>query len=722
MNLVRSCLSALLTLLYRVEVQGLEHFQAAGPRVLVVANHTSFLDAVLLAVFLPERLTFAVNSHVAEQWWLRPLLRMIDAFPMSPTNPYSTRALIQHLRNDRKTVIFPEGRITVTGSLMKIYDGTGMIADKSGAAVLPVRIDGAQLTPFSRLRGRVRLRWFPRIRLTILPPTHISIPAEIRGRARRQQAAARLSDLMTDMMFATSDQDRTLFEAVLDAKHLHGGRHRVLEDIERRPLTYNALLMRVSILGRLLRSRTTAGERVGVLLPNAVATVTSFFSLQAHGRVPAMLNFSVGAQAMATACTTAGIRTVLTSKRFIAAAKLEEGLHALQSQGAQVVYLEELAAQVQAIDKLRALLSLPFTGTLYRRHAAGARSQDAAVVLFTSGSEGVAKGVVLSHANLLANREQIATLIPFSNQDVILNALPIFHSFGLTAGTLLPLLAGMRTFLYPSPLHYRIVPEIAYDINATALFGTNTFLKGYARYAHPYDFYSVRYVFAGAEKLQNDTRQLWMEKFGIRLFEGYGATETSPVMAANTPMNYRSGSPGRLLPGIEARLEPVAGVADGGRLHVRGPNIMLGYLLAGQPGQVVPPSSSFGPGWYDTGDIVRLDTDGFIYIQGRAKRFAKIGGEMVSLAAVEELASRTWPVAQHAVVSLPDAQKGEQLVLLTTQATADRKDLLMQARSEGAGELGIPKRLVITKALPVLGTGKTDYAAVRAAVEPEVSA
>jgi acyl-[acyl-carrier-protein]-phospholipid O-acyltransferase/long-chain-fatty-acid--[acyl-carrier-protein] ligase len=480
--------------------------------------------------------------------------------------------------------------------------------------------------------------------------------------------------------------------------------------------------MRTAVLGKLLRAASQPGEVVGVLLPNAVATVTTFFGLHAHGRVPAMLNYSAGSQAMASACTTAQLRSVVTSHRFITAAKLDEAVQVLTAQGINILYLEDLASQVTGTDKLRALLSLPFTRQRYRRQTATVRSQDPAVVLFTSGSEGVAKGVILSHANLLANREQIATLIPFSSQDVILNALPVFHSFGLTAGTLLPLLAGMRTFLYPSPLHYRIVPEMAYDINATALFGTNTFLKGYARYAHPYDFYSVRYVFAGAEKLQDDTRLLWMEKFGIRIFEGYGATETSPVMAANTPMNYRAGSPGRLLPGIEVRLEPVPGVVEGGRLHVRGPNVMVGYLLADQPGKIVPPSSMYGPGWYDTGDIVRLDADGYLHIQGRAKRFAKIGGEMISLAAVEELATRTWPAAQHAVISLPDPQKGEQLVLLTTHPAADRKDLLTQARSDGAGELGIPRRLVVTKSLPVLGTGKTDYVAVRALIEQEVTA
>jgi len=281
----------------------------------------------------------------------------------------------------------------------------------------------------------------------------------------------------------------------------------------------------------------------------------------------------------------------------------------------------------------------------------------------------------------------------------------------LTAGTILPLLYGMKTFFYPSPLHYRIVPEIAYDINATIMFGTNTFLAGYARFAHPYDFNSLRYVFAGAEKLKDETRRTWEEKFGVRIFECYGATETSPGLTTNTAMASKAGSVGRLLPAIEYQLEDVPGVVDGGRLHVRGPNVMRGYLLHAQPGVLVPPKSSCGDGWYDTGDIVGIDAEGFITIRGRAKRFAKIAGEMVSLTAVESLASKVWPAAHHAVVTVPDAQKGEQLVLITSQTDAARGALLEQAKKDGIGEINVPKKFLVVKQVPLLGTGKTDYAA-----------
>jgi acyl-[acyl-carrier-protein]-phospholipid O-acyltransferase / long-chain-fatty-acid--[acyl-carrier-protein] ligase len=716
MSVFRGMLRWLLGVLYRVEVNGLEHLERAGPRVLIVANHTSYLDAVLLAAFLPGDLTFAVHTLVARNWLFKPLLALTRIFPMDPTNPLSTKALIRYLQQDRRAVIFPEGRITVTGSLMKIYDGTGLVADKSEAVVVPVRIDGAQYTPFSLLRGRVRLRWFPAIRLTVLEPRRITPPAEVSGRARRKYVGRALADIMTEMMFETGNYRRTLFQALLDARRVHGGGHVIVEDVRRRPLSYDRLIASAFVLGGALAAKTRPGEYVGLLLPSMTSTVAAFLGLHTRGAVPAMLNYTVGSHGMLLACETARINTVITSRRFLEAAKLDEAARIL-GEKVELVYLEDLAKDITPLTKLKGWVQTRFAPQAYRA-GGGAKDPDSpAVVLFTSGSEGTPKGVVLSHANLLANREQLAARVDFTAQDIILNALPLFHSFGLTAGTLLPLFCGMKTFFYPSPLHYRIVPEVAYDINATVLFGTNTFLAGYARFAHPYDFYSVRYVFAGAEKLQEETRRVWSEKFGVRIFEGYGATETAPVLSANTPMDHAVGSVGRLMPGIEYRLQPVPGVKEGGRLFVRGPNVMLGYLLHDRPGVLVPPASEPGRGWYDTGDIVTIDDEGFIRIQGRAKRFAKIGGEMVSLTAVEALAAELWPDHVHAVVALPDKAKGEQLVLVTEQPEAERGLLQRHAKAAGVAEISVPKRILPVGQLPLLGTGKIDYPAVKALVE-----
>ncbi len=714
-SLLKNFLHWLLSIIYKVEVHGLDHYTQAGKRVLIISNHTSFLDPLLLGVFLPDKITFAINTHISERWWLKPFLGLSHVFPMDPTHPLSLKALIHHLQQETKTVIFPEGRITVTGSLMKIYDGTGMVADKSGATILPIRINGAQYTHFSRLRNIVRLRLFPKITIQILPPTQIKSKPGLTGKSRRKYSGHVLTDIMTDMMFATSHYRQTIFSALLEARTIHGGKHLVAEDLDRIALSYNTLITRTIAVGNLLQKFTAENEHVGVMLPNTTKTLNVVLGLQLHGRVPAMLNFSTGVSGMVSACRTAKIKTVLTSRRFIELGKLTTDAEAL-AQHVNLIYLEDLAHSISIFDRLKAALQCKTVHFWYQHQQFTADSP--AVILFTSGSEGEPKGVVLSHANILANHKQLKARINFNAQDVVLNFLPMFHSFGFTVGTLLPVLNGMSTFFYPSPLHYSVIPEIAYETDATIMFGTNTFLAAYAKKAHAYDFYNMRYVVAGAEKLQESTRQLWMEKFGIRILEGYGATETSPVTSVNTPIDYKTGTVGRFMPEMQHRLEAVPGIQKGGQLHVSGPNIMQGYLLPTKPGVLVPPESMYGKGWYDTGDIVEVDEEGFISIKGRSKRFAKISGEMISLTAVEQLATHAWPDAQHAVVSLPDPKKGEQLILLTTQQDATAKQLAEV--SEGVAKISLPRKVFVVERIPALATGKTDYFAATALASERV--
>jgi len=553
------------------------------------------------------------------------------------------------------------------------------------------------------LAGKVRLRWFPRIRIRVLPPRALITPDDLHGRARRAALRRALGDAMVTSMFAAAPIDTTLFAALMEARRVHGGRHVIADDLELRPLTYNGLITASYALGAVLAQRTRSGEHVGVLLPTSRAALVTFFALQAERRVPALLNFSTGPTAAQAACRAAEISLVVTARRFVEKARLEGLIAALASQ-ATIVYLEDLGGQIGVAGRLAALARTAMTTP---QHTAS-HAHDPAVVLFTSGSEGTPKGVVLSHRNLLANRHQLASVVDISPKDVVLNALPVFHSFGLTGGLLLPLLSGVRTFYYPSPLHYRTVPEIAYGINATILFGTDTFLAGYARAADAYDFYSVRYVFAGAERVKADTRRVWFEKFGIRILEGYGATETAPALAVNTPMHFKSGTVGRFLPGIEFRVQPVDGIVEGGRLFVRGPNVMLGYLRAERPGVLEPTDE----GWYDTGDIVAIDPDGYVMIKDRAKRFAKVAGEMVPLRAVEDFVTAVWPEALHAVVAVPDAKRGEQLVLVTDYAAASRTALATAARAAGLPELFLPRSIAHVASVPLLGTGKIDYVSV----------
>ena len=701
--------------LFRVELRGWEHYPHDERRLLIVANHASYLDGALLAAFLPDVPIFVINTRVARHWWVKPFIAVTRHISIDPTNPHYLKTLIQHLKAGERVAVFPEGRISVTGALMKVYEGPALAADKADAALLPVYIEGAQYSLLSRLQGIVRRRPFPRIRLTLLPPRRLSATAGS-GRARRQQLGRQLDELMTELAYAGMNIDQPLVMALLETWERHGGGRVILEDAQQQRLGWRALFARAFILADLLNADCAGQKNVGLLLPNAAATVIGLVALHLRGQTPVVLNFTVGVHELIGACRTAQVQTVCTSRAFVQAANLDAPVAALSEQ-VRVLFLEDLRPRATLPVRLRGLARALVPKWSFRRGAGPVRADDPAAILFTSGSDREPKGVVLTHRNLLANVAQARAALDIMPRDVILNVLPMFHAFGLTTATLTPLLLGTRVILYPSPLHYHIIPELTYERRATVLFGTNTFLMGYGRHADPYDFSSVRLVVMGAEPLREDTRRLWVEKFGIRISEGYGLTEASPVLATNTRRHHRSGTVGKLLPGIEYYLEPVEGIAEGGLLCVQGANVMAGYLLPDQPDRLVPPRTGRGPGWHDTGDIVRVDAEGFVTILGRAKRFAKLGGEMISLAMVEQLAADCWPEDQHAALNLPDPVKGENIVLLTTHRDADRQELIAAAHREGLGELYIPRRVLAVREIPLLGSGKPDYPGARRLAE-----
>lgn len=707
-KLLKFLLRCLLKLLYRVEVTGMEHYQEAGDRVLIVANHTSLLDCILLYAWLPETPIFAINTRIASKITSRFSQMFVDLFIMDPANPLSVRSMVKFLSQDKKAVIFPEGRITTTGSLMKIYEGPGLIAEKSGAAVLPIAIDGAKFTPFSYLEKQGHIIWFPRIKLTILPPVTIEIDENIQGHERRKHAATIMQDIMYLLTYSSFNHRTTIFAAMLNAAERYGKDRLILEDIKREPISYKQLITKAMILGRVIRKNTETDEHVGIMMPNVIGTSVTFLAVQYAARVPAMINFTGGIQTILRSCETGKIKTIYTSRKFIENADLQELATALEEKVC-LIYLEDFRDRISVIDKLAGLIRSFYPVSHYRRISKGISPDSPAVILFTSGSEGSPKGVVLSHSNILSNYAQVSCHINFTPQDLIFSCLPLFHTFGLNAGFLMPLFGGSKVFLYPTPLHYHIIPELIYELEATILFGSNTFFKGYARHAHSYDFHTLRYAVAGAEKLRDETQQTWMEKFGIRIYQGYGVTETSPVICVNTPMENKPGAVGRPVSKMTYYLQPVEGIEEGGRLFVKGPNVMLGYLLPESEGKIQFPASDRGSGWYDTGDIARVDDDGYFYILGRAKRFAKIGGEMVSLIAVEELASQTWPGFNHAAVNLPDDRKGEKIILITDNKDALRKHFQVQIKKDKHGELYLPSKVLLAAELPVLGTGKTDY-------------
>ncbi len=510
---------------------------------------------------------------------------------------------------------------------------------------------------------------------------------------------------MSEMVFETTSTDRTVFQAVVDAAHEHGPNHKAFEDPVTGTMTYKRALIGARVLGRKLMPLAPEGRAIGLMLPNSIGAVVSLFALMSAGRVVAMVNFSSGAANIKSAGAAAQFDTIVTSRTFVEKGKLDK-LVAELAGSFKIVYLEDVRATVGTLDKLKALLA--WRKPLVRRGA-----DEAAVMMFTSGSEGKPKGVVLSHRNMLSNCAQARAVVDFGRDDKVFNVLPMFHAFGLTIGTIVPTVFGAKVYLYPSPLHYRIIPELIYGSNATILFGTDTFLNGYARAANAYDFRSLRYVMAGAEPVKDSTRKTYLEKFGLRVLEGYGITEMAPVLSLNTPMFNRNGTVGRLMPGMKARLEAVDGIDEGGKLVVSGPNTMLGYLKDDRPGVLQPPPD----GWHDTGDIVTIDDKGFITIKGRAKRFAKIAGEMVSLAAIEALAAELWPDAMSACASLPDERKGERVVMITQHPNASRGEFSAFAKQKGASELMVPAEVATLPTIPLLGSGKLDYAAVKHLIE-----
>lgn len=507
--------------------------------------------------------------------------------------------------------------------------------------------------------------------------------------------------------------DESLFDALIDARARYGDKE-ILEDQDRHPLTYTGLIRAAFVLGRKIAAMTQPGERVGVLLPSSAGVVVTFFGLHAFGRVPVMLNFTSGEANLKAALKTAGVTKILSAKRFVTQAKLDDLMTAL-GEVAEIIWLDDVRKTIGLADKLYGLSA----GMAPRRFRVKTDPDSPGVVLFTSGSFGAPKGVVLSQRNLVANARQVAAHIELKPEWVMFNPLPTFHSLGLTGGVLLPLLQGMKAFEYPSPLHAKQITDLLPQVKASILFATDTFLNQYARVAEPDDFATLQFVVAGAEKVRDETRQMFNTKFGgVELLEGYGATEAAPVVAVNHPDRNRPGTVGQIMPGMEYRLDTVAGIEGGGQLFLRGPNVMAGYISPNDPKGIEP----LAGGWHDTGDIVDIDDEGYITILGRVKRFAKLGGEMVSLLAVEDMAGAVWPDNRHAVVSVPDSKRGERLILVTDHEGAASAQLSEWARDNGAPELAVPKKIIKIAVIPVLGTGKTDYVAIQKLVEDALKA
>lgn len=690
---------------FKIEIQGLEHFQTSGKRLIIIANHVSFLDSVLLALLLPGEYTFAINTDIAKLYIVNLVRQFADTHEIDPTNPIRIKTLAKAILSGKRCIIFPEGRLTSTGGIMKVYEGTAALAQLSNADIIHIHLGGLRHSIFSRLKGIYKLKVRTKVNITIFPPFKLYNNPDLSSRENREQQVNQIYNKMTYGQYV-GEPRLPLYQSLLDTAKNHGYQHHIAEDFSRTKLNYRSMILKTQILGHTLHGKTPGESNIGVLLPNTLACILTIFGLYAYRKVPTMLNYTGGSKNIGNSCITAQLKTVITSRQFISKAELSEELNSIKQHVDQVIFLEDLLKHVRLSDKIRGLWRTLNITSFYKKNQQLIPPIDSpAVILFTSGSEGAPKGVVLSHRNIVSNIKQSSAVMDLNPKDKIFNALPMFHAFGFNLGTITPVLSGIPIFLYPNPKHFSTVVELIYDTQATLLIGTNTFLAAYLKFSKSYDFSCLRAVFAGGEKLQDETRLAWLEQRGIQLLEGYGSTECGPVISCNTIMHNQANTVGKILPGIEVRYNPFPDLEIGGELCVRGENIMLGYLLIDNPGNIIPLPN----GWYDTGDIVTYDEQGFISIVDRIKRFAKISGEMISLSAIENEISICWPEFHHGVISIPDPKRGEKLILITEKPDADRRELAKKLKAQGVSPLAVPNQIEVIHKIPLLSTGKVNY-------------
>ena len=594
-------------LLWRVDAAALGQAHEARSTIFVV-SHQSRLDPALMLALLPADTLHILDEGAARSIWLEPWRELARTITFNPRHIFISRRLVRILRGGGRLCVYMPPEVEPDTRTFRLYRGVARIARQAGASVVAIHVAGSRDLPLSLTpASQAPRRLFARLTVHALEARTIDELMARAGPAASRPSNA-LFDRCAEARFEASDPRRTLFRALADAASLHGGGRIAVEDAMGTTLTYRRLMTGVRVLAGRFARLGAPGDAIGLLLPNAAATAVAFFAVQSAGRVAAMLNQTAGPAGMALAARTGELRIVVSSRAFVEQAGLDAEVSALEAAGARMLWLEDVRARTGAGASLLAALAS-------HRPVVAARPQAPAAMLFTSGSEGTPRAVLLSHENLVANAAQVAARIAFSRVDTLFNVLPAFHALGLTGGMILPLLNGVRLHLYPSPLHDRHVPETVAKVKPTVMLGTDTFLAANASTAADGDFASLRLVVAGAEPVRPETRRVWRERFGAAIVEGFGMTECSPVVSVNTATHGRDGTLGRLLPRIQARLEPVEGIGDGGRLFIRGPNVMLGYRLVDRPGETIAPPD----GWHDSGDIAVFDKEGYLVIRGRAE-------------------------------------------------------------------------------------------------------
>jgi acyl-[acyl-carrier-protein]-phospholipid O-acyltransferase / long-chain-fatty-acid--[acyl-carrier-protein] ligase len=718
--LIRFTLWLLTHTIYRIRIVGQEHVPSRGPA-LLVSNHLSYVDALLVGASVQRFIRFMVYRPYYESPWLHWLFRLMKAIPVSGS---SRREIVDSLARAREELaqghvvcIFAEGAISRTGNLLPFKRGLEKIVEGMEVPIVPVHLDRLWGSVFSFKDGRFFWKWPERLPY----PVTVSFGARLPASATAQEARRAILELGSEAV-----RHRRKADDLLQLRFLKTAKRRwfsfCMADSTGKELSFGKAAIGSLLLSRWVKRRTAGEAMVGLLLPSSVGGALANVAVLAAGKVPVNLNFTAGTEAMSDALKQCGIRTILTSRLFLARAKLEE------MEG--MVYVEDAPKQIRAHEKIAAALLafvLP-SRLLLRLYGGGDRNAESlATVIFSSGSTGRPKGVMLSHHNVLSNIEGIEQIFRTTSDDRIMGVLPLFHSFGFTVTLWFPLISGFGVAYHPNPLDAKTIGEMIAKHKATILVSTPTFYAAYIKRCPPEQFATLRYVLAGAEKLRAPLANAFKEKYGVDLLEGYGCTETAPVVAVNVPdieegrelqTGNKPGTVGHPIPGVVAMVadrETGAPLPPGGEglLLVKGPNRMLGYL-----GDDEKTNEVFRADWYITGDIASIDEDGFIRITDRLSRFSKIGGEMVPHIKVEEAINQILGDVGCVVVSVPDEQKGERLAILYSQKEIAPDELWARLNQTELPKLWIPRRdnIFPVEEIPLLGSGKVDLKKAKAMV------
>ena len=711
--LVRLLCILLARFCYKIKVTGIENVPTTKSA-LLVCNHTCWSDALLLAATQQRRIRFVMDRSFYNIWWLNPICRLMKAIPISSDDP--PKKIIASLKQARSAMqdgslvcIFAEGAMTRNSMMRPFRGGFQRIVKNSNYKIIPVYIGGAWGSIFSYRYGKP---------LSTLPgkfpyPVSIHFGQPMPADSSTQQIRQKVAELSCDYFNSLKPLRKSLASCFVQVVRKNFSKHCICDSTGKR-LSYGRTLTAAIALSEQIEKKTIDQDKVAVMLPPSVAAVLANLAISILGKVPVNLNYTTSVDAVRNAVEQCNIKCIITSRIFI---KKLTGFETIEN----LCFIEDVSADINSFDKIKAYLKARFMSRYFLTHAAGFSADDTATIIFSSGSTAAAKGIMLSHHNILSSIETMKMVFHIRPNDNVCGVLPLFHSFGYVCTMWLPLLSGVSAGYCPNPLNTGTVGKMAEENHSTVLFAAPTFLLNYARRIDPKTFASLREVFVGAEKLKKQIADAFERKFNIKVFEGYGATETSPVISINIKdaaigndyqTGYKQGTVGHPLPGIAVKvvdIETAKPLPTGceGLLMAKGPNVMLGYL--GMPQRT---DEVIVDGWYNTGDVAKIDEDGFITITDRLSRFSKIAGEMVPHIAIEEIFYTALDSTEQlvAVTGITRTRKGEELVVLHTPQAGDTKKLHRIIKDSNLANTWKPSRknYVSIPQLPMLGSGKLD--------------